>query len=40
MRFAVIQDAGSWNNGEAHYRCTFLNEYAAKDKANHPTSVR
>lgn len=22
-----------------HYRCTFLSEYAAKDKVNHPKSV-
>ena len=30
---------GSWNNGKAHYRCTFLSQYAAKNKVNHPTSV-
>jgi site-specific DNA recombinase len=30
---------GIWNNGKAHYRCTFLSEYAAKNKVPHPTSV-
>lgn len=30
---------GSWNNGKPHYRCTFLGEYAAKNKVNHPKSV-
>ncbi|MGH3251922.1 MAG: recombinase family protein [Trebonia sp.] len=30
---------GSWNNGKAHYRCTFLNQYAAKNKVDHPISV-
>jgi len=30
---------GSWNNGKPHYRCTFLSEYAAKNKVNHPKSV-
>jgi site-specific DNA recombinase len=30
---------GSWNNGKPHYRCTFLSEYAAKNKVSHPTSV-
>jgi site-specific DNA recombinase len=30
---------GSWNNGKPHYRCTFLTQYAAKNKVNHPTSV-
>ena len=30
---------GSWNNGKPHYRCTFLNQYAAKNKIDHPTSV-
>jgi hypothetical protein len=30
---------GSWNNGKAHYRCTFLSEYAAKNKVPHPTST-
>ena len=30
---------GSWNNGKPHYRCTFLSEYAAKNKVKHPTSV-
>ena len=30
---------GSWNNGKPHYRCTFLSQYAAKNKVNHPTSV-
>jgi site-specific DNA recombinase len=26
---------GSWNNGKPHYRCTFLSEYAAKNKIDH-----
>lgn len=30
---------GSWNNGKAHYRCTFLSEYTAKNKVNHPAGV-
>jgi hypothetical protein len=30
---------GSWNNGKPHYRCTFLSQYAAKNKVSHPTSV-
>jgi site-specific DNA recombinase len=30
---------GSWNNGKPHYRCTFLSEYAAKNKVSHPASV-
>jgi site-specific DNA recombinase len=30
---------GSWNNGKPHYRCTFLSQYAAKNKVDHPTSV-
>jgi site-specific DNA recombinase len=30
---------GSWNNGKPHYRCTFLAEYAAKNKVSHPKSV-
>ena len=30
---------GSWNNGQPHYRCTFLSQYAAKNKISHPTSV-
>jgi site-specific DNA recombinase len=30
---------GSWNNGKPHYRCTFLSEYAAKNKIDHPASV-
>jgi site-specific DNA recombinase len=30
---------GSWNNGKSHYRCTFLSQYAAKNKISHPTSV-
>jgi DNA invertase Pin-like site-specific DNA recombinase len=30
---------GSWNNGKPHYRCTFLREYAAKNKVSHPVSV-
>ena len=30
---------GSWNNGKPHYRCTFLAEYAAKNKVDHPASV-
>ena len=30
---------GSWNNGRPHYRCTFLSEYGAKNKVNHPISV-
>ncbi|MBO0824122.1 MAG: tetratricopeptide repeat protein [Actinobacteria bacterium] len=30
---------GSWNNGKPHYRCNFLSQYAAKNKANQPTSV-
>jgi len=30
---------GTWNNGKPHYRCTFLNQYAAKNKIDHPRSV-
>jgi site-specific DNA recombinase len=30
---------GSWNNGKRHYRCTFLDQYAAKNKVDHPPSV-
>lgn len=30
---------GSWNNGKPHYRCTFLDQYAAKNKISHPSSV-
>lgn len=30
---------GSWNNGKPHYRCTFLNQYAAKNKVSHTASV-
>ena len=30
---------GSWNHGEPHYRCTFLSEYAAKNKISHPASL-
>jgi site-specific DNA recombinase len=30
---------GSWNNGKPHYRCTFLDQYAAKNKVDHPASV-
>ena len=30
---------GSRNNGKPHYRCTFLSEYAAKNKIDHPASV-
>jgi DNA invertase Pin-like site-specific DNA recombinase len=27
---------GTWNNGRPHYRCMFLNQYAAKNKIQHP----
>jgi hypothetical protein len=30
---------GTWNNGKPHYRCTFLNQYAAKNRVDHPKSV-
>ncbi len=30
---------GSWNNGKPYYRCTFLSQYAAKNKVDHPASV-
>ena len=30
---------GSWNNGKPHYRCTFLSQYAARNKIEHPASV-
>ncbi len=30
---------GSWNHDRPHYRCTFLSEYAAKNKVNHPPAV-
>ena len=30
---------GSWNYGKPHYRCTFLSEYAAKNKISHLASV-
>jgi site-specific DNA recombinase len=30
---------GTWNNGKPHYRCTFLSEYAAKNKVDHPATV-
>jgi site-specific DNA recombinase len=26
-------------NGKLHYRCTFLDQYAAKNTVDHPTSV-
>jgi site-specific DNA recombinase len=29
----------SWNNGKPHCRCTFLSQYAAKNKVSHPASV-
>jgi site-specific DNA recombinase len=30
---------GSWNHDRPHYRCTFLSQYAAKNKVNHPPAV-
>src|SRR5437016_615460 len=30
---------GRRNNGKPHYRCTFLSQYAAKNKVSHPTSA-
>lgn len=30
---------GNWNNGRPHYRCTFLSQYAAKNKVDHPKTV-
>jgi site-specific DNA recombinase len=30
---------GSWNNGKPYYRCVFLDQYAANNKASHPKSV-
>jgi DNA invertase Pin-like site-specific DNA recombinase len=30
---------GSWNNGKAHYRCTFPDEYGAANGIHHPRSV-
>jgi site-specific DNA recombinase len=30
---------GSWNNDAAYYRCVFLNQYAAKNKIDHPRAV-
>ena len=29
----------AWNNGRPHHQCTFLSQYAAKNKVSHPTSV-
>jgi site-specific DNA recombinase len=34
-----FQQLGSWNHDRPHYRCTFLSEYAAKNKVNHPAAV-
>jgi hypothetical protein len=30
---------GSWNNGEAYYRCRFPEEYALANKVSHPRNV-
>ena len=30
---------GTWNNGRAHYRCRFPNEYAIANKIDHPLAV-
>jgi hypothetical protein len=30
---------GSWNNDAPYYRCVFLNQYAAKNKIDHPRAV-
>ncbi|MDI5969923.1 hypothetical protein POF50_011340 [Streptomyces sp. SL13] len=30
---------GNWNNGRAHYRCRFPNEYAVANKLDHPLTV-
>ena len=30
---------GKWNNGRAHYRCRFPNEYAIANKFDHPLAV-
>jgi site-specific DNA recombinase len=30
---------GSWNHDRPHYRCTFLSQYAATNKVNHPPAV-
>jgi site-specific DNA recombinase len=30
---------GSWNNGQAYYRCTFPNEYALANHVAHPRTV-
>jgi hypothetical protein len=30
---------GSWNNVKPHYRCTFLSQYAAKNKKR-PATMR
>ncbi|MFL6072451.1 MAG: recombinase family protein [Mycobacteriales bacterium] len=30
---------GSWNNGKAHYRCVFAQEYALANRVEHPRSV-
>jgi site-specific DNA recombinase len=30
---------GSWNHDRPHYRCTFLSQYAAKNKVNHPPAI-
>jgi site-specific DNA recombinase len=30
---------GSWNHGEAYYRCSYAKEYAASKKIDHPRTV-
>lgn len=30
---------GSWNQDRPNYRCSFLSQYAAKNKVNHPPAV-
>lgn len=30
---------GSWNNGQAHYRCKLPSEYALANKADHPPTI-
>jgi hypothetical protein len=39
LRHLRRQDAGQLEQWQPHYRCTFLDQYAAKNKVDHPTSV-
>jgi site-specific DNA recombinase len=31
---------GSWNNGQAYYRCRFPEQYALANRVDHPKVVR